>query len=329
MFNPFKMNKTTFLLFFFCSLQMVFAQSKKGLTYQPDTSFTKYQAVKWALSQSPKAQLAIAKDAKDITIKENIKYTTEDGMDLMLDVFSPKNKKNAPCLIIIHGGGWRSGDRTHHHEMAKVLASRGYVVIIPSYRLSTHALYPAAVVDAKTAIRWTRANAKSLGINAEKIALAGFSAGGQMAALIGTTNDETLYNKSETMKYVSSKVASVIDIDGILAYIHPESGEGDDSKNTSAATYWFGYSKTERPELWNEASALNHVSALDPPVLFINSSQERMHAGREDFIQKLNTFGIYSEVHTFNAPHTFCMLDEWFLPTIDLMDNFLKKTLKL
>ncbi|HLO46435.1 MAG TPA: alpha/beta hydrolase [Leadbetterella sp.] len=323
------MNRSAVLLLLLFSSAAIFAQSKKGLTFKADTSFTRYQAVKWALAQSPDAKLATTKDVKNITIKENIKYTTEDGMDLMLDIFSPKNKKNAPCLIIIHGGGWRSGDRTHHHEMAKVLASRGYVVVTPSYRLSTHALYPAAMVDAKTAIRWTRANAQSLGINPEKIALAGFSAGGQMAALVGTTNDETLYDKSETLKSVSPRVASVIDLDGILAYIHPESGEGDDSRNISAATYYFGFSKTEKPELWHEASALNHVSAGDPPILFINSSQERMHAGREDFIKKLNGFGIYSEVHTFNAPHTFCMLDEWFLPTIDLMDKFLIKTLKL
>jgi len=166
-FNPFAMNKTTFLLSFFSSLQVVFAQYNKGLTFKPDTSFTKYQAVKWALSQSPYAKLAIAKDIKDIRIEENLMYTTEDGMDIMLDVFTPKIKKNAPCVIIIHGGGWRSGDRSHHHEMAKVLASRGYVVVMPSYRLSTHALYPAAVIDVKTAIRWTRANAKSLGVNAE------------------------------------------------------------------------------------------------------------------------------------------------------------------
>jgi pectinesterase len=322
------MNKTAIFFFLVCSFQAVFAQSKKGLTFKTDTSFTKYQAVKWALSQSSNAKLAVAENVNNVTVKENIKYTKEDGNHLMLDVFSPLNLRNAPCIIIIHGGGWRSGDKNHHHEMAKVLASRGYVVITPSYRLSTHALYPAAVVDAKTAIRWARANAKSLEINEEKIALAGFSAGGQMAALIGTTNDEKLYDRSETFKNISSKVASVIDIDGILAYIHPESGEGDDSRNTSAATYWFGYNKTEKPELWNEASALNHVSAFDPPILFINSSQERMHAGREDFIQKLNTFGIYSEVHTFKAPHTFCMLDEWFLPTIDLMDKFLIKTLK-
>jgi pectinesterase len=322
------MNRSAVLLLLLFSSAAIFAQSKKGLTFKADTSFTRYQAVKWALAQSPNAKLATAKDVKNITIKENIKYTTENGMDLMLDIFSPKNKKNAPCLIIIHGGGWRSGDRTHHHEMAKVLASRGYVVVTPSYRLSTHALYPAAIVDAKTAIRWTRANAQSLGINPEKIALAGFSAGGQMAALVGTTNDETLYDKSETLKSVSPRVASVIDIDGILAYIHPESGEGDDSRNISAATYYFGFSKTEKPELWNEAGALNHVSAGDPPILFVNSSQERMHAGREDMIKKLNGFGIYSEVHTFNAPHTFCMLEEWFLPTIDLMDKFLIKTLK-
>src|SRR5690606_481722 len=102
-----------------------------------------------------------------------------------------------------------------------------------------------------------------------------------------------------------------------------------DSRGTSAATYYFGYSKTENPELWVSAGALAHVSESSPPFLFINSREERMHAGREDFIEKLEGVNIYSEVHTFSdAPHSFPQMDRWFLPTVDLMDSFLKKTLK-
>ena len=119
-----------------------------------------------------------------------------------------------------------------------------------------------------------------------------------------------------------------MDIDGTLAFIHPESGEGDDSKSISAATYWFGYSKAQRPDLWNEASPLTHVSAQTPPFLFINSSVARMHAGRTDFIQKLNAFGTYSEVKTFpDAPHTFMFFDPWFEPTLATVAGFLSKVL--
>jgi pectinesterase len=315
------------LMCFGCSVTLVFSQNTAGLTYQPDTSFTKTKAVKSVLGLYPSAKWAIAKENIDVEIKQDLTYTTESGLALKLDVFSPRSTQNSICLIMVHGGGWRTGDKDHHHEMAKELANRGYVVITPAYRLSTHALYPAAVVDIKTAVRWARFHAKELRIDTNKIAMAGFSAGGQLAALVGSSQEETLYDQSQTLKSISSKVVAVIDIDGILAFIHPESGEGDDSKSTSAATHWFGYSKTENPTLWHEGSALSHVSKSTPPTLFINSLQERMHAGREDYIKTLTQFGIYSEVHTFKAPHTFCMLEEWFIPTINLMDSFLKKTI--
>ena len=86
------MNKTAFLFFLLCSFHAVFAQSKKGLTYKPDTSFTKYQAVKWALSQSPNAKLANAKDFKNITIKiyniHNITVKNEILYEIVFDVLN-------------------------------------------------------------------------------------------------------------------------------------------------------------------------------------------------------------------------------------------------
>jgi pectinesterase len=248
---------------------------------------------------------------------------------LKLDVFQPdKIQKPLPAILIIHGGGWRSGNKEQHHALAERLSENGYVCFTASYRLSTDALYPAAVQDLKTAIRWIRANAKTYEVDTTKIVALGFSSGAQLAALIGATNDvATFEGPSGNLSY-SSNVNAIVSIDGILAFIHPESGEGDDSKSTSAATYWFGYSKTENPELWKAASALTYAGPDTPPTLFLNSSLPRFHAGRDDYIKELSKYNIYTEVHEFDAPHTFCLFEPWFTPTVDYITSFLKRVLK-
>jgi pectinesterase len=190
---------------------------------------------------------------------------------------------------------------------------------LAEYRLSTEALYPAAMEDAQAALIYLHRNAPKLHVDIKNMFVAGYSAGGQMAALLGSVQDENLFGKGQ-------KIKGVIDLDGILAYIHPESGEGDDRVRTSAATSYFGYSKTENPDLWNKASALHHVSKQDPPVLFINSGNERMHAGRDDFRRKMTDLGILTDAYTFNgSPHTFLLFTKWFEQTINRMDQFMQQ----
>ncbi|HYO20874.1 MAG TPA: pectinesterase family protein, partial [Flavisolibacter sp.] len=160
-------------------------------------------------------------------------------------------------------------------------------------------------------------------------AVAGFSAGGQLAALLGNTMGNKLFEGSNCNSEHSSNVQAIVDMDGILAFIHPQSGEGDDSKRTSAATYWFGYAKKENSELWKQASALTHVSNATPPTLFINSSVARMHAGRTDYLNILEAFDIYNEVKTFEgAPHSFPLFHPWFDSTVHTVDAFLRKVFK-
>jgi acetyl esterase/lipase len=171
-----------------------------------------------------------------------------------------KVKKHAQAILIIHGGGWRTGNRTQHYPLAQRLANLGYVCITPEYRLSTEALFPAAVYDIKASLRWVRSNAKEYNIDPGKITVLGFSAGGELAAFMGTTNGITEFEGKECSLSSSSKVQAVIDIDGILAFIHPESGEGDDSKRTSAATNWFGYSKQRIP---NYGRRVHHLPMLE------------------------------------------------------------------
>ena len=304
------------------------AQSTKGLTGVRDTSYSNYSALKNTLKTHPNAVLVAENTPKKTLEHRNIAYCPTGVRDLYLDAFYPKRtgKKLHPAVLIIHGGGWRTGNRTQHIPLAQRLAALGYVTFTAEYRLSTEALYPAAVYDLKAALRWIRANAKTFNIDTNKIASLGFSAGGQLSALLGNTNNLPQFEGTQGNLNHSSQVQAIIDIDGILAYIHPESGEGDDSRSTSAATYWFGYSKTEKPELWQEASALTYAGKKTPPTLFINSAVDRMHAGRADYIKKLEAFNIYAEVQTFEgAPHSFCLFEPWFEPTVEYVHNFLKK----
>ena len=304
------------------------AQSLRGITGEKDTFFTNYSALKEAQKSFPQISLATEINDDTLTAIHNLPYCVLPGRRLELDKFelSAKSDSPRPAIVIIHGGGWRSGDRSQHYPMAQRLALRGYVCFTPEYRLSTEELYPAAVYDIKAALRWIHLNAASFNIDTNRIAVVGFSAGGELAALMGATNGIASFEKMNCNRNQSSLVKAVVDIDGILAFIHPESAEGIDSKYTSAATFWFGYSKKENPQLWEQASPLTHVGRHSPPTLFINSPLLSMHAGRDDYRKKLSSFGIYSEVQTFNnAPHAFCLFDPWMDPTIEYIDRFLKK----
>lgn len=287
-----------------------------------DTTFTIPGSYQKEKKNHPEISLADSSMPPEVIVLREILYAKTPERNLYLDIYRPANKQQGslPAVLMIHGGGWRSGDRSHNDTLARQLAAKGFVTVTADYRLSTDALYPAAVNDLKNAVGWLRRYAGLYGIDTSKIAALGFSAGGQLAALEGTTNDSHSYKSQITDQ--SSAVQAIVDIDGTLAFIHPESG--DDSRAISTATYWFGYPKSEKPELWHEAGALNHVGSKTPPILFLNSSVDRMHAGRDDMIKKMNALGIYSEVHSFvGAPHTFMFFDPWFKPTLKYIDDFL------
>ncbi len=321
------MKQVYILLFGWMVACTLSAQSTTGITNTPDTSYTNYSAYKSTRATHPETLWVGEIADASVTKKENIIYATTGKRTLLLDAFYPSliNKRNHIAILIIHGGGWRSGNRTQHHRLAQQLASLGYTCFTPEYRLSTEALFPAAVYDLKEAIRWVKKSASQYAIDTTQITALGFSAGGELAAFLGVTGNMPLF-EGTLISNIATNVQAVVDIDGILSFVHPESGEGDDSKRTSAATHWFGYPRKGNEKLWAAASSLSYAGPYTPPTLFLNSSVARMHAGREDYIAVLNQHHIYSEVHAFeNAPHSFCLFEPWFTPTVKYIDAFLKK----
>lgn len=304
-------------------------QSYVGVTGVADSSYTNEIAFEKTWKTHPNIKLVKPFKLANITEEHDVIYDTIGHRKLKLDVFHPSTlKTDNAAIIIFHGGGWRSGNKTQHHPLAQQLANKGYVCFTPEYRLSTEALFPAAVLDAKAALLWVRNNAEKYQINPDKIAVLGFSAGGELAAFLGTTQNIPLFQRKNSINS-STKVNAVIDIDGTLSFVHAESGEGNDTNGTSAATYWFGYTKKEKPFLWKMASPLQHVDKDTPPTLFLNSSVARMHAGRGDYVKLLKRYGTYTEIRSFNnAPHAFCLFKPWFDQTVQQIDQFLLKVFR-
>ncbi|WP_375444428.1 alpha/beta hydrolase fold domain-containing protein [uncultured Fibrella sp.] len=327
-----KLSRLFWLVSLCCCGTTAFSQSVNGLTGKRDTSFTTWGSYQKIKGRFPDVRFVSTTLPAGVTARMDLVYCRQNGRELHLDAFYPTkttSRQLRPAVLLIHGGGWRSGDRSQHVPMAQQLAAAGYVAVTAEYRLSTEAQYPAAVHDLKAAIRWLRANARQYAIDTNRIATLGFSAGGQLAALLGASGNVPALEGTDCNQRHSTAVQAVVDMDGLLAFDHPESGEGDDSKSTSAATYWFGGPKAQTLALWHEASALTYAKQQTAPILFINSSVDRMHAGRDDLRRELTARGIYSEVHTFpDAPHVFCLFHPWFEPTMAYTITFLNKVLK-
>ena len=321
---------------FYCLLsQELNAQIANIRTVPCDTSFTTYQAWIKLKTEFPQAEIANPQLLENVVAESNIVYyslfdTPYGKRDLHLDLFRPVKPGKYPVLLLIHGGGWRSGNKSMENPMAMMVAAKGYVTACVEYRLSPEALYPAAVYDIKAAIRYLRANAGKFNIDPERMATSGTSAGGQLAALIGMTGNLKKFEGNEGNNSVSTEIQAIIDIDGILDFTDPnESAKDTNPAKPSAGAYWFGATFKEAPEKWIEASPIVYTGKNCPPILFINSALPRFHAGRDSVISILKTHGIYSEVHTFpGTPHPFWLLHPWFESTVNFMVAFLNKTLK-
>lgn len=292
------------------------------LKAQTDTSYTVYSTYNKEIKKFPFIEIVKDKKHNNVIAKLDVVYNKLVSRDLHLDAYYNKSKKQQPAVVIIHGGGWKSGNKFQMKEVAQEIASKGYSCFTIEYRLSPEVKYPAALFDVKNAIKYIRSNSKLFNVNPDKIAVLGCSSGGQMAALIGTTNNDLAFESPSENKENAS-VQAIIDIDGIVAFKHPESEEG------TVASLWLGGTYEEKPNVWNQASALNHVSATTPPILFINSDKIRFHAGRTDMISKLNDYNIYSEVKNIpNSPHSFWFFNPWFQPMIKYTVAFLDKIFK-
>jgi acetyl esterase/lipase len=140
----------------------------------------------------------------------DVAYVAQGRRSQMLDIYVPDVRTSPrPLMVWIHGGGWYGGDKSAPPGLGLLL--RGYVVASINYRLSGEAVFPAQIFDCKAAIRFLRARAREYDIDPARIGVWGDSAGGQLAALLGTTNGRKEYEGTEGVLGPSSSVQAVCD----------------------------------------------------------------------------------------------------------------------
>lgn len=296
-------------------------------TYTAETTFQKL------VGGYPFISIASSNVPPGIKEIKNITYVRYGKRALQLDLYLPAAnlQKQHPAIVFVHGGGWGSGYRNNFAPFAIAMAERGYVAATVSYRLSGEALYPAAIHDVKAAIRWLRGNAKKYGVNPDLIAVAGGSAGGQIASLTGVTVGLEKFDPQAKTSHISSNVQAIINIDGLSDFTSESARfhEDDPRKNPSAAGAWFGGRYTEKAALWHEASPTFYVNKNMPPILFLISTQERFSVGYKEMIEKMKPLGVpYQVIQLPETPHSFWLFDPWLQPSVEGVTQFLDQQFK-
>ncbi len=297
-----------------------------------DSSYTVFGYYKKELAKFPFIKIAESENCSTLFKKYDYIYYTEGSRNLRLDLFYPDSKagKPYPVIILLHGGGWKSGDKSFLHPLAERIACEGFLCAAVEYRLSPEAKYPAAVLDIKRAVKWLKLKAEEFRADSSDVILLGCSSGGHLAALCGVTEKIPFFNPVDFLPGISGRINLVIDIDGILDFTDPaESGKDTSDLYHSAGKLWLGESFKDNKKLWMEASPLTYISENSPSFLFINSSIDRFHAGRDSAVQLLRKYRIEYEIHTIpDTPHTFWLFEPWFTQTTDIIIDFLRKRIR-
>ena len=201
-----------------------------------------------------------------------------------LDLYLPPTGAGPfPVVVWIHGGGWREGNKVLPAGAPQFgLLARGYALASINYRFSSEATFPAQVYDVKAALRFLRSHAAVYGLDKNRVAVWGFSAGGHLAALAGTSGGvAALEDMDQGNSGESSRVQAVIDWSGPIDFLQLDAeailnGCGDPGYDSPSSTtsLLIGAPIMDRPDLVQKANPTTYISADDPPFFIQHGNQD-------------------------------------------------------
>lgn len=202
----------------------------------------------------------------------DVPFAKVDGRELLLDLFMPQDVESPYLVVWIHGGGWRGGSK----EICNLrwLHKHGYAVASVSYRLSQQAVFPAQIHDVKAAVRWLRAHADEYGYRTDRIAVAGASAGGHLATLLGLTPDvEALEGTVGDHLDQSTRVDLIIEYYGAMDFIQRAKNQPWATLKPGGVVYQLlGGPVDQLEDMARLASPVYHVTPDDPPLLILHGT---------------------------------------------------------
>lgn len=230
-------------------------------------------------------------------VPENIPFAEHEGVPLSLRFYRAIAQGTAPCVVVLHTGGWTGGSTDEFQEFNSHFARRGYAVAVVEYRLAPHWKWPAQRDDVFDAMQRLRERAGELGVDPTRFVLLGRSAGGQIAEAVAYGNGAP-------------------QIRGVIAFYAPadmhfafEYARADDLLNSlKLLRDYLGGDPAERPENYNTASGIGLVHSASPPTLLLHGLRDELVWSRqsERLAAKLTEVGVPSHLLAFEwATHAF------------------------
>ena len=235
---------------------------------------------------------------EDLIEYKDVVYTTEDSVDLKLDIYHLKNlKEKRPLLLFIHGGGYTKGNKRDYLVYTCAFAQKGYVTASLQYKFVNDVKFPAQLYELKEAVKWLKQNADSFNIDTSKIALIGGSAGAHLALMGAYTADVKEFNEDSTVSY---RVQAVVDLYGPVDLTTKYAREHPTIENMFGKTY------REDPEIYFKSSPLMYVSKDDPPTLIFQGTIDNLVpvSQSDTLAARLKRTGVPVEYHRLKGwPH--------------------------
>ncbi len=212
-----------------------------------------------------------------VRFERDIVYATRPGtggdIELKLNLARPADDADArACIVAIHGGAWRAGDRSHLDALVQGLAREGFVAATISYRFCPEHRFPAQVEDCAAAVRFLRAHAGEYGIDPDRIGAIGFSAGAHLSMMLGVLDPGDGLGIAGEDPRDTGKVQAVVSFFGPTLL-----GASDiPVQSRGLVADFVGPEPEGAPERWKAASPVTYVTPGDAPVLLFQGSQDRL-----------------------------------------------------
>jgi acetyl esterase/lipase len=244
-----------------------------------------------------------------VQILTDVPYLAADRKE-KLDLYLPSKRVGfrLPAVVYIHGGSWTGGDKSERRgkEICVTLAEAGYVAASINYRLGENA-WPRNLNDCKTAVQFLRRNASTYEVDPKRIAVAGASAGGHLALMVGFTSGKNEFEPTSPYAGVSSRVRCVIDLYGPTNLMTrgtiDEKGELRGTANLVRMTLSVFGASSDQAEILRVASPVANVTKHCPPVL--------MAHGRADMgVEYAQSEELARALERCNVPHQLILMDD-------------------
>lgn len=246
-----------------------------------------------------------------VRVERDLVYAKYGDREVKLDLYLPRQPGAAkiPCIVVIHGGGWRSGDKTRFAAQAAHLADQGFAAACIGYRLLPEVTFPAPIVDCKAAVRWVRAHAEKYGLDPDRIGATGGSAGGHLTAMLAASHRAEKLEGDGGHAGFSSRIQAAV------------------AMATPADLVRLGERAGFDPKLAALVSPVTYVDRQTAPMLLLHSDTDRTvpYAQSELLLRKLQENGVPAElVKIPNAPHAFWNGDQWFADVMTRTTQFFR-----